>query len=170
MSAILLYVFDRVINSIGGEWKSLKLTKNFEHDLDAMIAAIDSNTKLVYITNPNNPTATITNRDKLYKFCDLASKKVPIFVDEAYLEISEGGLQNSMVDLISKGRDVIVTRTFSKIHGMAGMRLGYMIASKERIAQIAAITRGGMGISGPTLNAAMASLDDSGFFLIAKKN
>ena len=114
-----------VINSIGGEWKSLKLTKNFEHDLDAMIAAIDSNTKLVYITNPNNPTATITNRDKLYKFCDLASKKVPIFVDEAYLEISEGGLQNSMVDLISKGRDVIVTRTFSKNtrHGWFEIRL-----------------------------------------------
>ena len=152
-----------VISSIGGEWKSLKLTPNFEHDLDAMISAIDSNTKLVYITNPNNPTATSTNKDKLYEFCDLASKKVPVFVDEAYIEISEGGLQNSMVELISKGRDVIVTRTFSKIHGMAGMRLGYMVASKERIAQISAITRGGMGISGPTLNAAMASLDDSIF-------
>ena len=74
-----------------------------------------------------------------------------------------------MVDLISKGRDVIVTRTFSKIHGMAGLRLGYMIASKERIAQIAAITRGGMGISGPTLNAAMASLDDSKFLFDCKE-
>ena len=158
-----------VVNSIGGSWKSVKLTRDFEHDLDKMESAIDSNTKLIYITNPNNPTATITNSKKLYDFCDSVSKKVPVFIDEAYLEISEGGLKNSMVGLVSKGRDVIITRTFSKIHGMAGLRLGYMIATEERLKKINKITRGGMGIAGPTIHAAIESLNDNYFLETSKE-
>lgn len=158
-----------VVNSIGGSWKSVKLTSGYEHDLDKMESTIDSNTKLIYITNPNNPTATITNSKKLYDFCDSVSKKVPVFIDEAYLEISEGGLKNSMVDLVSRGRDVIITRTFSKIHGMAGLRLGYMIATEERLKKINEITRGGMGIAGPTIHAAIESLNDNSFLESSKE-
>ena len=152
-----------VVLSMSGDWKSVKLNSNFEHDLDKMESKIDSNTKLVYITNPNNPTATITNTKKLYDFCDRVSQKVPVFIDEAYLEISEGGLENSMVGLVSKGRDVIVSRTFSKFYGMAGFRLGYIVATDQRLSEIRGITRGGMGISGPTIYAAMKSLDDTNF-------
>ena len=152
-----------VVLSMSGDWKSVKLNSNFEHDLDKMESKIDSNTKLVYITNPNNPTATITNTKKLYDFCDRVSQKVPVFIDEAYLEISEGGLENSMVGLVSKGRDVIVSRTFSKFYGMAGFRLGYIVATDQRLSEIREITRGGMGISGPTIYAAMKSLDDTNF-------
>ncbi len=158
-----------VVNSIGGSWKSIKLTSGYEHDLDKMESTIDSNTKLIYITNPNNPTATITNSKKLYDFCDSVSIKVPVFIDEAYLEISEGGLKNSMVDLVSRGRDVIITRTFSKIHGMAGLRLGYMIATEERLKKINEITRGGMGIAGPTIHAAIESLNDNSFLESSKE-
>jgi len=158
-----------VVNSIGGSWKSVKLTSGYEHDLDKMESTIDSNTKLIYITNPNNPTATITNSKKLYDFCDSVSIKVPVFIDEAYLEISEGGLKNSMVDLVSRGRDVIITRTFSKIHGMAGLRLGYMIATEERLKKINEITRGGMGIAGPTIHAAIESLNDNSFLESSKE-
>ncbi len=152
-----------VVSSIGGDWKAIKLNENFEHDLEGMRAAIDSNTKLVYITNPNNPTATITNPKRLLDFCSEVSDKVPVFVDEAYLELAEGGLTNSMAQLVSEGKDIIITRTFSKIHGMAGLRMGYMIAKPERIEKINNITRGGMGISGPTIMAAMSSLDDVDF-------
>ena len=158
-----------VVNSIGGSWKSVKLTSEYEHDLDKMESTIDSKTKLIYITNPNNPTATITNSKKLYDFCDRVSKKIPVFIDEAYLEISEGGLKNSMVGLVSKGRDVIITRTFSKIHGMAGLRLGYMVATEERLKKINQITRGGMGIAGPTIHAAMESLNDNYFLETSKQ-
>ena len=158
-----------VISAFGGEWKPIKLNNKFEHDLTKMKLSIDSNTRLIYITNPNNPTATITNHEKLYSFCDEVSSKIPVFVDEAYLEISEGGLKNSMVGLVSKGRDVIITRTFSKIHGMAGLRLGYMIASEERIKKISKITRGGMGIAGPTIHAAMESVDDKEFLDLSRK-
>lgn len=152
-----------VVSAMGGSWKTVKLNKNFEHDLDGMRAAIDNETKLVYITNPNNPTATITNHDRLLKFCSEVSEKVPVFVDEAYLEIAQGGCSNSMAKLVSEGKDVIITRTFSKIHGMAGLRMGYMLAKPERIEKINKITRGGMGISGPTIAAALSSLGDTEF-------
>ncbi len=158
-----------VVGSMGGDWRAIKLNKNFEHDLEGMRAAIDSNTKLVYITNPNNPTATITDSKRLLKFCSEVSEKVPVFVDEAYIELSEKGLSNSMAELVSQGKDIIITRTFSKIHGMAGLRMGYMIAKPERIEMINNITRGGMGITGPTIMAAMSSLDDTNFLKLSKK-
>jgi histidinol-phosphate aminotransferase len=157
-----------VASSLGASWKAVKLNDQFEHDLDRMHTAIDSNTRLVYITNPNNPTATVTHSERLLEFCADVSEKVPVFIDEAYLELTEGGLTNSMAKLISQGKDIIVTRTFSKIHGMAGMRLGYMLAQAERINQINQITRGGMGISGPTIQAAMSSLDDVDFLNTCK--
>ena len=158
-----------VVGSMGGDWRAIKLNKNFEHDLEGMSAAIDSDTKLVYITNPNNPTATITDSKRLLKFCSEVSEKVPVFVDEAYIELSEKGLSNSMAELVSQGKDIIITRTFSKIHGMAGLRMGYMIAKPERIEMINNITRGGMGITGPTIMAAISSLDDTNFLKLSKK-
>ena len=158
----------QVVRASGGDWKPVKLTPDFQHDLDAMEAAIDSETKLVYITNPNNPTATKTDTKKLYDFCDRVSQKIPVFVDEAYLELTPEGLSNSMAPLIAKGRDVFVTRTFSKIHGMAGLRMGYMLANKMQLDKINEITRGGMGISGPTIQAAIASMDDTDFLKSCK--
>ncbi|MDG3583167.1 pyridoxal phosphate-dependent aminotransferase [Galbibacter pacificus] len=152
-----------VAKASGGDWKPIKLTKDFQHDLDAMEAAIDSNTKLIYITNPNNPTATLTDTKKLYDFCDRVSDKVPIFIDEAYIELSAGGLKSSMAPLVAKGKNIFVARTFSKIYGMAGLRIGYMLGNEKSLEAINQITRGGMGITGPTIAAANASLDDVSF-------
>ena len=135
-----------------------------------MESKINSETKLIYITNPNNPTATITDRKKLYAFCDRVSKRVPVFIDEAYIEVSEGGLDNSMVKLVAQGKDVIISRTFSKIYGMAGLRLGYIVAAEKRLEEIRSITRGGMGITGPSINAAIKSLDDFDFINSCKEN
>ena len=152
-----------VSKSIGADWKAVRLTDNYQHDLLKMEAAIDTNTKLVYITNPNNPTGTITDRKALYDFCSRVSEKVPVFIDEAYMELAEGGLKSSMAPLVAKGKNVIVSRTFSKIHGMAGLRIGYIVAKEEILEKIKAITRGGMGITGPSIHAASASLDDVEF-------
>ncbi|WP_299611156.1 histidinol-phosphate transaminase [uncultured Aquimarina sp.] len=152
-----------VAKACGGNWKSIKLTKDYQHDLDAMEAAIDEQTKLVYITNPNNPTATITDAKKLKDFCARVSEKVPVFIDEAYIELSDAGHKNSMVSLVAEGKNVMVARTFSKIHGMAGLRIGYMMASEPLLEKIQKITRGGMGITGPTIAAASASMDDTEF-------
>ncbi|HAA11065.1 MAG TPA: histidinol phosphate aminotransferase [Cytophagales bacterium] len=160
----------KVAEAVGATWKPVKLKDDWSHDLDAMEQAIDSNTKLVYICNPNNPTGSITDAEKLRAFCKRVSAKVPVFVDEAYLDFIEGGEAQSMVSLVAEGYNVMVARTFSKIHGMAGLRFGYMMAQPEYIEEVQQITRGGMGISQTTIAAAHASLEDQEFLLMSREN
>lgn len=152
-----------VAQSVGGKWKSYKLLEDSQHDLDAMEAGIDENTKLVYICNPNNPTGSITDAKKLYDFCDRVSEKVTVFVDEAYIELSKNGIKDSVVSLVAKGKDVIVLRTFSKIHGMAGLRIGYILGKEGTLKKISDVTRGGMGITAPSIAAASTSMDGKEF-------
>lgn len=152
-----------VAKSVGGNWKSYKLLADSQHDLDAMEAGIDSNTKLVYICNPNNPTGSITDAKKLKDFCSRVSEKVLVFVDEAYIELSKNGIKDSMNSLVAEGKNVIVARTFSKIHGMAGLRIGYIIGQEKTLDKISDITRGGMGITGPSIAAAATSLENEDF-------
>ncbi|KAA1244967.1 histidinol-phosphate transaminase [Aquimarina sp. RZ0] len=158
-----------VAKAFGGNWKAIKLTKDYQHDLEAMEAAIDDQTKLVYITNPNNPTATITDVEKLKNFCARVSDKVPVFIDEAYIELTNSGAANSMASLVTEGKNILISRTFSKIHGMAGLRIGYMLGSTALLEKIQKITRAGMGISGPTIAAANASMDDAEFLASTKQ-
>lgn len=153
----------RVAEAAGGTWKPVPLKSDWSHDLEAMEAAIDKDTKLVYICNPNNPTGTITDAKKLLDFCSRVSEKVPVFVDEAYLWFLEDGAKQSMVSLVKEGKDVIVARTFSKIHGMAGLRVGYAIAQEATLDKLQKITRAGMGISYPSVYAAMGAMDDAEF-------
>lgn len=150
-----------VAQASGAKWKAVKLTKTFEHDLEAMEKAIDSNTNLIYITNPNNPTGTTTNTEKLIDFCSRVSEKVPVFIDEAYLELADNGLKNSMVPLVRDGKNIIVARTFSKVHGMAGFRVGYIVANEQIIEELSKFTLPGFGVSGPAVAAAEASIADT---------
>lgn len=159
----------KVAESTGATWKAVPCKEDWSHDLDAMEAAIDENTKLVYICNPNNPTGAVTSAAELRDFCKRVSKKVPVFVDEAYMELVEGGATESVVDLVAEGYDVMVARTFSKIMGMAGLRIGYMAALPETLDKIQAITRGGMGISYTSVFAAMAAMDDAEFQDMTRK-
>lgn len=153
----------RVAESVGATWKPVPLKEDWSHDLKAMEEAIDADTKLVYICNPNNPTGTITQHQELVDFCSRVSQKVPVFVDEAYLWFLEDGAKKSMVSLVNEGKDVIIARTFSKIHGMAGLRVGYIVAQESTLDKLQNITRGGMGISYPSVYAAMAAMDDVAF-------
>ena len=153
----------RVAEAAGGKWKSIPLKDDWSHDLDAMEKAIDDDTKLVYICNPNNPTGTITDSKELLDFCSRVSEKVPVFVDEAYLWFLEDGAKHSMVSLVNQGKDVIIARTFSKIHGMAGLRVGYAVAQEATLNKLQRITRAGMGISYPSVYAAMGAMDDTTF-------
>ena len=145
------------------EWKNVPLTADFSHDLDNMYAAIDDNTKLVYICNPNNPTGSITNAEALKKFCAKAADKSLIFVDEAYLEFLDEPDKSTMVGLVKEGKNLLVTRTFSKIHGMAGIRVGYTIGLPETLEKIKKMVRSNMGLNVTALKGAMASLNDHTF-------
>ena len=145
------------------EWKGVKVKEDWSHDLNAMEAAIDDKTKLIYICNPNNPTGTITPGKALWDFCSKVSDKKPVFVDEAYLEFMDPELQMSMVGLLEKGKNVIISRTFSKIHGMAGIRVGYILALPETLETIRATYRSNMGMNITALNGAIASMKDKKF-------
>ncbi len=153
----------KVAEATGATWKAIPLKKDWSHDLAAMEAAIDAETKLVYICNPNNPTGSMTDHAELLDFCSRVSAKVPIFIDEAYLGFLEDADKKSMVSLIAEGKNVIIARTFSKIQGMAGIRVGYVVAQPATLEIIQAVTRGGMGISLPSIYGAMASMDDIEF-------
>src|SRR5690606_31405399 len=142
--------------AIGATWRNDRLKSDYSHDLDAMASAIDSETKLVYICNPNNHTGTRTKADAIRSFCEGVSSKVPVFMDEAYIELMEDHAKQTAVGLVRDGYDVIIARTFSKIHGMAGLRMGYMVAKPERIQAIKKLVRTEMGVCLTSLEGAMA--------------
>ncbi|ULQ50869.1 pyridoxal phosphate-dependent aminotransferase [Flavihumibacter fluvii] len=158
-----------VAKSVGATWKAIPCKADWSHDLPAMEAAIDKDTRLVYICNPNNPTGAITAGDELYDFCSRVSEQVPVFIDEAYIELAEGSNTKSMVSLLTKKKNVIIARTFSKVMGLAGMRVGYIAALPEFLGKIDAITRGGMDIAYTSVFAASASLDDQSFQQMTKE-
>jgi len=108
------------------------LTADYRHDLPRMLAACDSRTGLVYVCNPNNPTGTIVTGDELQAFLHKAPKQAVVLVDEAYHHFVEDPRYRSAQELLSLHDNVVLVRTFSKIYGLAGMRLGYAVASKER--------------------------------------
>jgi histidinol-phosphate aminotransferase len=108
---------------------TLPLTADFRHDLAAMARACDSRTGLVYVCNPNNPTGTIVRGDALASFLERVPRTAVVVVDEAYHHFVEDPGYRSAASLVDRFPNLIVTRTFSKIYGMAGMRLGYALAS-----------------------------------------
>jgi len=150
--------------AIGASWKPVPLTADFAHDLSGMEAAVDAQTRLVYVCNPNNPTGSITAAGPLAAFCARVSQRVPVFIDEAYLDFLDDYAGNTMVGLVAEGHDVIVARTFSKIYGMAGLRIGYIVAKPERIARLTGMVRGTMGLCVTSIQAAIASLKGGGAF------
>ena len=101
------------------------------YDLDRIEKQISSKTKLVFLCNPNNPTGTLVPAQKLVDFCSVASKKTIVFSDEAYYDFIETPHYPSMVEAVKRGDNVIVSKTFSKVYGMAGLRVGYLIAKPE---------------------------------------
>jgi histidinol-phosphate aminotransferase len=135
------------------------LTSDYRHDLARMAAATTRDTGLVYICNPNNPTGTIVTRDEIARFLDRVPATVPVLIDEAYAEFVTDSGYESAVRHVREGRNVIVAKTFSKAHGMAGMRIGYAIAKKELIDAIKPFTVD-YAITGAAVAAAAASLAD----------
>jgi histidinol-phosphate aminotransferase len=128
-----------------------------------MEKAIDSSTVLVYICNPNNPTGTVVDTTKLKAFCERVSKRVPVFVDEAYIDYTENPDATTLIDCVKKGQNVIVARTFSKLYGFAGLRMGYMVAQPDIIEKMTPYLRGARSISATTASAAIAAYQDREF-------
>jgi histidinol-phosphate aminotransferase len=111
----------------------IPLTAEFRHDLPRMAAACTSRTGLVYVCNPNNPTGTIVSRDELAGFLKRVPASTMILVDEAYHHFVEDPSYASALEWMGKLPNLVVARTFSKVYGMAGMRLGYAVGAQEAI-------------------------------------
>ena len=145
--------------SLRADGVKVPLTPDFRHDLPKMAAACDASTGLVYVCNPNNPTATIVTGDEMAAFAAAVPSTATILVDEAYHHFVEDPRYRTSLELIGKHPNVVVARTFSKIYGMAGMRLGYAVGSKETIAAMAPHASWS-DTNAAVLAAALASLAD----------
>ena len=146
--------------SLGSEVVTVPLTKTYAHDLDATLARVNSSTGLIYVCNPNNPTGTLTLRSDIEAFLRKIPGRSPVLIDEAYHHyVDPTAAYASFIDRPVDDNRVIVTRTFSMIYGLAGLRIGYAISSPE-IAQNLSRNRLPLGINEVGARAAAAALSD----------
>ena len=152
--------FEAILNNAsanGAEVVKVPLTGSFAHDLPKMLGAAKGG--LIYVCNPNNPTASITPKDELHDFIAKTPPETMILVDEAYFHYADSPDYESVISIVKDHPNLIVSRTFSKIYGMAGLRCGYCVAQKETVEQM---RRNQMwdSVNCMALAAATASLDD----------
>ncbi len=160
----------RMAQSGGADWIRVPLTKDLDHQLEVMEEKVSSDLSLLYMVNPNNPTGKILTANEIKSFCEVVADRVPVFVDEAYLDYMEDPAGSTVTDCIKKGKNVIVARTFSKVHAFAGLRVGYCVAQPEVIKMMAAEGPRNT-LAGPSMAGAAASLMDDSFIQYSvKKN
>src|SRR5271170_5676900 len=133
--------------------------KNYGHDLPAMLKAITSRTRIVFVANPNNPTGTLVPREEVIQFVNDVPDNVLLVMDEAYIEFLDDAVD--LVPLIRLGarKNLILMRTFSKIYGLAGLRIGYGIANAEFVFALEKV-RQPFNVNSLAQTAAIAALDD----------
>ena len=134
--------------------------RDHRYDLDALAEAVGPRTKIVYVCLPNNPTGTTNTREELDAFLERVSGDVLVVVDQAYFEyVEEPAYPDAVAEHFREGRRVLVLRTFSKIYGLAGLRVGYAVGPRDVCAAIAKVRRP-FEVSTTGQVAALASLDD----------
>ena len=138
------------------------VARDFGHDLDGMLRAIDRDTRVVFIANPNNPTGTFVAPDSMHAFLRQVPAHVVAVVDEAYQEYLPAELQADSIGWLREFPNLVITRTFSKIYGLAGLRLGYA-AAHESVADLMNRVRQPFNANSIALTAAAAALADDEF-------
>jgi histidinol-phosphate aminotransferase len=116
---------------VGGVGIPVPLNASYENDLVGLRAKVNDRTRAVYLINPHNPTGTVSDNRAFKSFLEDASKQAPVIVDEAYLEFTSDFESRSAASLVREGANVLVFRTFDKIHGLAGLPIGYTLAPKK---------------------------------------
>ncbi len=154
------------------EWMGARVHKvaldgDFAHDLDAMDRRLVQAIDLVFVCNPNNPTGTLTNATRLRSFVGNASRKAVVLVDEAYHDFVSDPTYKSMTDMVLAGENVIISRTASKIHGLAGLRTGFAIARPDIIARLTGFSTSAPGVFGA--RGAIASIQDTAYQAMCKQ-
>ena len=161
---------NRYAKTMQSNVKRIPMDDNIGINLDRMASAVSQKTKLVYLCNPNNPTGQLMDSDNLESFCIEISKKATVFVDEAYHEYVMDPNYRSMIGLVKEGKNIIVSRTASKVHGLAGLRVGFAITTPEIAKRMESYLTDSLNIVG--LRAAIASYQDERFqaFSIEQNN
>ncbi len=151
---------------MGATVTEVPLDEHLRHDLKALAAAVTASTGLLYICNPNNPTGTLIPGSELRPFVQEMASRTTVLVDEAYLDLWEDWPQHTATERVRAGEAVIVTRTFSKLHGLAGLRVGYALAPPpliERLEKHRMTIQGSTGVA-----AATASYQDLEFQALSR--
>ncbi|HEX9455065.1 MAG TPA: histidinol-phosphate transaminase [Candidatus Binatia bacterium] len=151
-------VYQLIVQAVGGKSVQVPL-RDYTHDLSAIAAAITPQTRIVFLANPNNPTGTIFRQDEWKKFLAAVSKEVLLIVDEAYFEYVQDSSYPNSLDYHAEGRAILTLRTFSKLYGLAGLRVGYGVANEQLIALMQRV-RQPFNVNAPAQWAALAALDD----------
>lgn len=141
---------------------------NYRQDIDATIKAIDENTKIVFVVNPNNPTGTYSTHDELVKLLTSIPENVLVIADEAYFEYVNKPDYPKTLALMKQYPNLVISRTFSKVFGLAGLRLGYLISSPE-IADILNRARLPFNVNTCAVEAGIAALSDTEFLTATKQ-
>jgi histidinol-phosphate aminotransferase len=136
--------------------------KNYAHDLEAMARAVDDETYVAWIANPNNPTGTFARHEEIEAFLRRVPERVLVVLDEAYNEYLTPDLRSDTVKLIKRHPNLVITRTFSKAYGLAGLRVGYALAQAS-VADVMNRVRQPFNVNSLALVAATAALDDMEF-------
>jgi histidinol-phosphate aminotransferase len=153
----------------GADVVDVQINKRYQHDLDAMLARAGDSASLVYICNPNNPTGTLTPRKDIEAFIRKLPAKTMVLIDEAYHHfVTPNGEYTSFLDQPLNDPRVMVARTFSKVYGLAGMRVGYVIADAGLARRLNA-QRLQVDVTVVSAMAAAAALDDSEYVRLAIK-
>ena len=154
-------VYPLVVQAIGATGIEVP-ARDFGHDLDAMMRAVRSNTRLVFIANPNNPTGTFVRAPRLEAFLSALPRQVLVVLDEAYNEYLTPELRADSVAWLKRFPNLVITRTFSKVYGLAGLRAGYAFGDPG-VADLMNRVRQPFNVNGIALAAAAAALGDTDF-------
>jgi histidinol-phosphate aminotransferase len=152
-------VYQLIVQAVGGKSKAVPL-RDYAHDLAAIAEAVTPQTRLVFLANPNNPTGTIFRREEWDRFLGRVSKNILLIVDEAYFEYVQDRDYPDSLKYHEPDRAILTLRTFSKLYGLAGLRIGYGVGSKEIIAMMQRV-RQPFNVNAAAQWAALAALDDS---------
>ncbi|KAF1053077.1 MAG: Histidinol-phosphate aminotransferase [Stenotrophomonas maltophilia] len=160
-------VYPIATQAVGAEGRAVPAV-DWGHDLEAMLAAIDANTRVVFIANPNNPTGTWFGPDALQRFLDRVPENVLVVLDEAYIEYAEGDELPDGLKYVERYPNLLVSRTFSKAYGLASLRVGYAISSVQ-VADVLNRVRQPFNVNSLALAAACAALDDADYLAEGKR-
>lgn len=155
-------LYPMVAKLCGAKTVEVPATDDWNADLDAMAAAVDETTRLIFLTNPNNPTGTYLSSDAIEAFLNKVPERVFVLFDEAYLEFLEPELRPDSINLVRRYPNVMIARTFSKAYGLAGARVGYGIAHPELL-EVFNRVRHPFNVNDLSQVAALAALEDDAF-------